>query len=119
MGSLRENFSYNFKRALAASDFTHRSLADYLKISPATIQRWASGESWPPPETIEKLAELLGVSTNELLGVSEGPESRESKLGRLHGLAYQIHDLDHLIDLAKTLLEHEAKLSRNNKLENS
>lgn len=72
--NLNEIFSTRFRKALSESTFTYRSLAARLKVAPQTIQRWASGKSWPGSlETLETICETLGVSHLWLMGGSEPP----------------------------------------------
>lgn len=56
LSSLRKNKGYN-----------QEQLAHKLNVSPSTIGMWEQGRRQPDNETIKKLANLFGVSTDYLL----------------------------------------------------
>ena len=50
---------------------TIRKVADLLGVSQFSIIRWEKGATSPNAEKLKKLADLLHVTPNELLGVGE------------------------------------------------
>ena len=56
LSSLRKNKGYN-----------QEQLANKLNVSPSTIGMWEQGRRQPDNETVKKLANLFGVSTDYLL----------------------------------------------------
>ena len=46
---------------------TQKDLADKLGVTDKAVSRWETGKNYPDIETLKELAEVLGVSVNELL----------------------------------------------------
>lgn len=57
---------------------SQKELGDMLGVSNKAVSKWENGESMPKTTTMLKLAELLGIDGNELIGF-EVRESDESK----------------------------------------
>ncbi len=58
------------------NDMTQEKLADMLSVSYQTVSKWECGISSPDVYTIAPLARLFGVTTDELLGVTDGNARR-------------------------------------------
>lgn len=54
---------------------TLKQVAEMLGVSQFSIIRWEKGETSPNAEKLKKLADLLHVTPNELLGVEQGKEA--------------------------------------------
>lgn len=52
-------------------DLSQKDLAGKIEVSPPAINRFEKGLKTPSTESIVKLAKVLGVSTDYLLGASE------------------------------------------------
>jgi transcriptional regulator with XRE-family HTH domain len=52
---------------------TQESLAELLETDKRAISRWESGTFTPNTETLVRLAKILGVSADYLLGLSDDP----------------------------------------------
>lgn len=52
-----------------AKRWTQGALADKVGVKKDTVSRWELGHTKPNPEQLKRLAEALGVSVEELLGV--------------------------------------------------
>ena len=50
---------------------TIRKVADLLGVSQFSIIRWEKGATSPNAEKLKKLADLLQVTPNELLGIGQ------------------------------------------------
>ena len=46
---------------------TQKQLADLLNITDKAVSKWERDIAWPDTQTIPKLAEILGVSVEELM----------------------------------------------------
>lgn len=57
---------------------TQKELADELSVSIPQISRYESGETAMTPDTIIKLCNYLGITTDELLGHIPSPTDRKS-----------------------------------------
>jgi len=56
------------RTARLAKRMTQEELGRLLHVSDATINRYEKGVHQPDPDKLNKLADILGVSTDELLG---------------------------------------------------
>lgn len=56
------------KRLRSEAKISQRELADRLFVSQQAVAKWERGDSTPNPETVVKLADIFGVSTDTLLG---------------------------------------------------
>lgn len=62
-------FSERLKQLRKEKGLSQQELADILCVVRQTISKWEKGLSLPDAEMLVKLAEALGVSVNELLGI--------------------------------------------------
>ncbi len=60
-------------------DLTLAKVAEQLNCAPRTISRYERGEHQPDPETLRRLAEILDVSVDYLLGLTSDPESHKKE----------------------------------------
>lgn len=64
-------FRERFKELRETNKYTKKFVAKYLEMSPEGYGYYESGKRNPSPETIAKLAQLYGVTTDYLLGTDE------------------------------------------------
>lgn len=58
----------NLKTARAKKRFTQQMLAKELGVSRSCVSMWETGESQPDNNTLVRIADILDVSTDYLLG---------------------------------------------------
>lgn len=76
-----------FKAALKAADIKQVKMADLLQVDPGTISRWASGNREPGDAEKVRIAEILGVSVDYLMGREEEPRPDQfNPHQRKHGI---------------------------------
>lgn len=61
----------NIKIARATSGLSQKQLADKIGISEKTISAYETGRAIPPSPTLAKIADVTGVSTSQMVGMSE------------------------------------------------
>lgn len=83
-------FKKAFKEARQRRGITQREAADAASIALGTLRRWEQGVNEPDVESLVTLADLYGVSVDELLGVPGGVD----------GLLAE--DEQHLLDLYRS-----------------
>jgi transcriptional regulator with XRE-family HTH domain len=66
------------------ADISQRKLAQHLGVTQQTIATLERRTSMPRSSTLVKIAEILGVSPNELLGVKATTNSHSLARGRMH-----------------------------------
>ena len=74
------------KKLRREKDWTQADLAELAGISQRNISRYESGNIEPRKSTVLKLANVFGVSTEELLGkieLSDGSPPKDPELSRL------------------------------------
>lgn len=65
--------SERLKHLLKEKKLTSKQLAKDLGLSEGTVSGWHSGKSSPSPETLIGISEILGVSIDYLLGITDNP----------------------------------------------
>lgn len=66
-----EYFNENLKEARKAAGLSQIAVAEQLGVAKSTYSLYESGKREPDVPKIKKLAEILGVSSDMLLGISE------------------------------------------------
>lgn len=61
-------FGERLKMIRKQCGLTQKSLANELFVSQQSVWKWEKNESSPNPETIAKMAQIFGVTTDYLLG---------------------------------------------------
>lgn len=70
-------FNEKLRKLRKQKDMTQEQLAEYLCVSPQAVSRWETGATCPDISTLPQIAELFGITIDELLGVSEKEKQRE------------------------------------------
>lgn len=71
-------FASSLKSLLEKRGMTQRSLAEKLKTTEVTVSRYTSGNRTPNVETTVAIAEILGVSIDQLVGYEPPAAPRPS-----------------------------------------
>lgn len=74
----KNTFANSLKSLLEKRGITQRSLAKKLKTTEATVSRYTSGNRTPNVETAVAIAEILGVSMDQLVGYGPPAAPRPS-----------------------------------------
>ena len=115
---MKTQSSIKFLRTL--SNMTQKSLADKLGVSVMTIRSWESGAKAPSAGAIISLAELFNVSSDYILGISNGSAISTSEMDlifkyrKLDGYTRGIVDtiLQYASDNSGYSVRHEAEAVR-------
>lgn len=87
-GICMEGFAERLKEARAARGLTQVRLAELLEISPRVYNRWERGAAIPKLDTVVKIAEILEVSIDQLVGLKDHDDSdfrlRNPELHRMY-----------------------------------
>lgn len=68
---IRNAFAVNLKKYRVIKGLTKQDLAQALNVHWNTVNRWEKGELFPKADMLEKVAEILGVTVNDLLSPPE------------------------------------------------
>lgn len=63
-------FGEELKKYRSAAGLSQRALAELLNVSQQAVGSWETNRTSPSPETIADIANVLGISSDKLLGVS-------------------------------------------------
>lgn len=64
---LKEVFQRNLKRLLAQKQTTQKDLAEYMKVSPVTVNDWVRGRKLPRMDKVDRLCEYFNVPRSALM----------------------------------------------------
>ena len=64
---MKLNFAENIRKLRRENGFTQEQLAEKVGVSFQTVSRWETGRGMPAVDSLEPLAEVLGLSVSELL----------------------------------------------------
>jgi transcriptional regulator with XRE-family HTH domain len=100
-----------------ARGISQARLAELLEVSPVILSRWELGRSVPRVDAIVKIAELLDVSVDAILGRATTQAEPRLRNPKLHSLYKEV---DHLSDddqqALVVLLDSLVKRSQMNRL---
>ena len=93
---------------------SQKKLAEYLFVSQQTVAKWENDKATPNPEAITKISEILNVSTDYLLGITNerNPSLDNSADIGFDDFTYAMHneskeltdeDKEMLLDMARML----------------
>lgn len=68
---MSEKFFENLKKARLRKGLSQVQLAEQLGVAKSTYSMYESGNREPNVQTIKKIADILNVSTDELLGMDD------------------------------------------------
>lgn len=76
---LRQNISQNITAFRKKCDMTQADLAEKLSYSDKSVSKWERGDGIPDIYVLTRMAELFGVTVNDIIGMhSELPEEEET-----------------------------------------
>lgn len=67
---MEKTLSLKVRTLREAAEMTQEDLAKRLGLKPPAISKWERGLAYPSTETLVRLAEIFGCTTDELLGRS-------------------------------------------------
>ena len=68
-----EKFNENLKEARIKKGLSQKEVADNIGVAKSTYSLYESGNREPNVQTIKKIADFLGISAYELIGLSDKP----------------------------------------------
>ena len=79
---MNEKFNENLRKARTEKKLTQQQVADLLGVAKSTYCQYETGASEPNILRLKKLAKILGINIDTLLGI-EPPEQLENDFNRL------------------------------------
>lgn len=72
-----EKINERLKLLRRQKKITQEQMAELVGVSPQAVSRWECGVTCPDIASLPRIAEILGISVDELLGVNEKEKRRE------------------------------------------
>lgn len=94
---MSEHFYENLKRIRLEKGYSQKEFADQLGVAKSTYCMYESGNREPNVQTIKKIASLLNVPTDELLGLNNEPNTLAA---HFDGDEYTEEELDKIKEFA-------------------
>lgn len=70
-----EKFNENLKAVREKRGFSQKEMSEQIGVAKSTYSLYESGNREPNVQTIKKIADILNVSADELLGLIEEPKT--------------------------------------------
>ncbi|NLL77368.1 MAG: helix-turn-helix transcriptional regulator [Clostridiales bacterium] len=70
-----DNFNENLKAARERRNMSQKEVAEGIGVAKSTYSLYESGNREPNVPTIKKIADFLNVSADDLLGISDEPQT--------------------------------------------
>jgi transcriptional regulator with XRE-family HTH domain len=88
-----EQFQESLRELRERRGLTQARLAELLEVSPRGYNRWETGAAAPRLDTLVKIAEILNVTLDELVGRTEPTSQVVIQNPKLHALYREIDGL--------------------------
>lgn len=89
---------------------TQRELAEQMNVTDKAVSKWERDLSCPDINSLPRLAEMLGISVEELLNTSRKDEATESKTGAVADLVFRAIPVAMGVAVVVTSLLHSIDL---------
>ncbi len=76
---MNELFCKRIKLLRQSNGWSQANLAKHMGLSQQSVAKWEAGQSTPTPDALAKLARLFGITTDYLLGVSDGIPTKRTQ----------------------------------------
>ena len=98
-----EHFNENLRAARERKNMTQKDVADNIGVAKSTYSLYESGNREPNVQTIKKLADLLNVSADDLLGLNQEPTTIAAHFDGDDFTEYELEDIRAYADFVKNL----------------
>lgn len=99
-------FSTNLTRLRTARKVSRAALAHQIGASAKALEHWEAGTGNPQLRYLVLLADFFGLSVDDMLGVSKGPDEDRSRLGLLLKYHQQLDAMDQRLQKLEKAREH-------------
>ena len=88
-----EQFPETLRELRKSRGLTQVRLAELIEVSPRVYNRWEGGSAAPRLDTLVKIADILNVTLDELVGRTEATSEVAIQNPKLHQLYHEIDGL--------------------------
>lgn len=71
---MKETFGQRFQKLRKAKNLTQEDIASKFDVSPQAVSKWENDISYPDITILTSLSDILGITTDELLGKEKKPQ---------------------------------------------
>lgn len=100
---LKEVFQHNLKRLLDQKQATQRDLAEYMMVSPVTVNDWIRGRKLPRMDKVDRLCEYFSVPRSALM--ERGPSSEHLASIETRQISKDERDLNKFLERAEVMFD--------------
>lgn len=111
------NIGKNIKRLRLAKGFTQEQLANLLNVSTAAVSKWEAKNIYPDIIMLYPLAEIFGVSMDELLGYDQA--KAETEVDRLIAEYQRLHINGNFAECSKLIAAARKKYPHDYRIMNA
>lgn len=101
-----EKFNENLKAARERKNMTQKEVADSIGVAKSTYSLYESGQREPNVQTIKKIADTLNVSADDLLGLTNEPQTIAA---HFDGNEFTEDELDEIRQFAEFVKNRKSK----------
>lgn len=101
-----ENFNENLKEARIKSGLSQKEVSENIGVAKSTYSLYESGNREPNVNTIKKIADVLSVSADTLLGIEDEPTTLAA---HFDGDEYTEEQLNRIKEFAKFIKQEDKK----------
>lgn len=103
-------FAENLKKARVDKGWNQGQLAEAMGVSQTAISQFEKGSRFPTPSNIKKFSDILGVSSDFLLGDEDMANERVKLMRSMHGLSAEgLKKVEEYIQMVKKFEEPKKK----------
>lgn len=102
---MSERFNDNLKRTRLKRGFSQKEVAEKIGVAKSTYSLYESGNREPNVETIKKIADILDVSADTLLGLDDSPVTLAA---HFDGSEYTEEQLNRIKEFAKFIKQEDS-----------
>ena len=96
-----EKFNENLKLAREKRNMTQKEVADQIGVAKSTYSLYESGNREPNVQTIKKIADILRISADDLLGLSNEPLTIAAHFDGTEFTADELDDISSYAEFVK------------------
>ena len=96
-----DKFNENLKTARERKGLSQKDIAESIGVAKSTYSLYESGNREPNVQTIKKIADILSVSADELLGIDDEPQTIAA---HFDGDEYTEEELDKIKEYAAFIM---------------
>lgn len=104
---MKLNIGDNIRKYRKQKDMTQEQLADRLGVSYQSVSRWENGATYPDLELLPSIAEMFGITMDELMGMPDVNKEKQAEQVfdelRRECMKWDHYDSEHIVELIRDI----------------